>query len=85
MDVSILNIPLKKAPFEQKRPRRVEILKIEPKIEEVPPDPTLNTPVKLPHYRVQLVKIFGLAFDPADIGVPAQRVVHARVVKEQTL
>jgi hypothetical protein len=85
VDVSILNIPLKKAPPDQKRPRRVEVLNIAPKIEEVPPDPSRTSPVKLPQYRVQLVKILGLAFDPVDIGAPAQRVVHARVVKESTL
>jgi hypothetical protein len=85
VDVSILNIPLKKAPAGQKRPRRVEILTIKPKIEEAPRDPTLNSPFKLPQYRVELVKIFGLAFDPVDIGVPASRVVHARVVKERQL
>jgi hypothetical protein len=85
VDVSILNIPLKKAPADQKRPRRVEIFTIKPKIEEVPKDPSLSSPFKLPQYRIELVKIFGLAFDPVDIGVPAGRVVHARVVKERSL
>jgi hypothetical protein len=85
IDVTVLNIPLKKAPPDQKRPRRVEVLKIEPKVEEVPPDPSLTSPAKLPQYRVQLLKIFGFAFDPVDIGAPAQRVVHARVVAERTL
>jgi hypothetical protein len=85
VDVSLLNIPLKKAPADQKRPRRVEILKIDPKVEVVPPDPSLSSPFKLPSVRIQLGTFFGLAFDPVDIGVPAQRVVHARVVKERTL
>jgi hypothetical protein len=85
VEVSVLNIPFKKAPPDQKRPRRVEILKIEPKIEEVPADPSLSGSAKLPRYRLSLGKIFGIAFDPVDIGAPAQRVVHAHIVTERTL
>jgi hypothetical protein len=51
----------------------------------VPTDPSLTAPTKLPQYRIQLVKLFGLVFDPADIGARPHRVVHARVVKERTL
>jgi hypothetical protein len=85
VDVSLLNIPLRKAPPDQKRPRRIEILKIDPKIEQVPADPSLNAPAKIPQYRISFGSILGLAFDPADIGAPPQRVVHAHVVREQTM
>jgi hypothetical protein len=85
VEVNVFNIPFKKAPVDQKHPRKLEVLKIEPKIEEVPADPSRSAPTKLPQYRIQLVKIFGLAFDVSDIGAHPLRIVHARIIREKTL
>lgn len=82
-EVSILGIPVKKAPRESKQPMKVEILKPELKITQTPP-PEGQTSV-LPQYTVQVVKLLGLDIDPTDLTPRPLRVVHARVVREKIL
>jgi hypothetical protein len=83
-EVSILNVPLKKAPADDKHPMHVDILKIDPKIVETPPQPGASTSMELPRYQLQLGTIFGTDIDPTDAAPRPMRVVHARIVKERT-
>jgi hypothetical protein len=84
-EVSVLGIPVKKAPRESKQPKKVEILKPELKIVEAPPQPETPTGVKLPQYQLHVVDLFSLDIDPTDLTPRPLRVVHARIVRERVL
>jgi hypothetical protein len=82
--VSVFNVPVKRAPAEAKHAMHVDILKIDPKIVETPPQPGTSTSIQLPAYQLQLGTIFGTDIDPTDIAPRPMRVVHARILKEKT-
>jgi hypothetical protein len=82
---SVLNVPLKKAPSDQKRPMKVGVLKVDPKVVEAPEAPGVSAPTRLPPQQLQIGSILGFDFDVTDLVTRPLRVVHARVLKERTL
>jgi hypothetical protein len=86
MAVSVLGLPVKKAPSTSKNPQRVDILKPELTVRDVDPPPDLGPPVKLPlKHLVVGVQFFVLGIDPTDLTPRPLRVVHARIVREHEL
>ncbi len=73
--INVLGIPLQEGSGE--RSARLEILNLRPKLEtkaiELPSGQTAEVPT------LTFGSVFSLFGDPADIGAPAQRMVHARV------
>jgi hypothetical protein len=85
-EVSVLGVPLKKAPPTAKRPMHVDILKPQISVVDVAPSPDLSAPIKLPEKQLVIgVTILGLAVDPTDLTPRPLRVVHARVTREHLL
>jgi hypothetical protein len=86
MAVSVLGLPVKKAPATSKKPQRVEILKPEVTIRDVDPQPDLSPPVKLPLKHVVIgLQLLVLGIDPTDLTPRPLRVVHSRIVREHGL
>jgi hypothetical protein len=89
LEIRAFHIPIKKGRGPQSA--RMDILDVDPKIviddtEEEGTGPSAQaSPVKFPKAHIQLVKVFGLDFDPVDIGATPRRVVHARVLEEHPL
>ncbi len=73
--INVLGIPLAEGSGE--RSHRLEILNIKPKLETRELVMPSGQKAEIP--TLSLGSILSLAADPADIGAPAQRVVHARV------
>ena len=75
--LSLLGIPLQEGRGE--RSARIDILEVVPELGlskiRLPSGETLEIPT------VTLGRILNIQLDPADLGSPAQRVVHARVEK----
>ena len=76
LGISVLGIPIQKGQGEKSA--QIDILDITPKLEVEEVELDSGQVMKVPV--VRLPRIFAIAADPADIGSPAQRVVHARVV-----
>ncbi len=89
VEVRVLRIPVKRG--RGPKSTRVDILNVDPKV--VLDDPEVEgegpsaqaAPVKFPKAHLELIRLFGLDGDPADIGVAARRVVHAKVLEEHPL
>lgn len=85
-EVSVLGVPLKRAPPTAKRPMRVELLKPQLSIADVAPPPDSNAPIKLPEKQLVIgITLLGLEIDPTDLAPRPLRVVHARVTGEHVL
>ncbi len=86
MAVSVLGLPVKKAPSASRNPQRVDILKPELTVRDVDPPPDLGPPVKLPPKHVAIgLQLLVLGIDPTDLTPRPLRVVHARIVREHGL
>ncbi len=89
LEIRAFHIPIKHG--RGPRSTRMDILDVDPKIviddtEEEGAGPQAQaSPVKFPKAHIQIVKIFGLDFDPVDVGAAARRVVHAHVLEEHPL
>ncbi|MGA7120697.1 MAG: hypothetical protein WBY94_11395 [Polyangiaceae bacterium] len=85
-EVSVLGVPLKRAPPTAKQPMRVELLKPQLSIADVAPPPDSNAPIKLPEKQLVIgITLLGLEIDPTDLAPRPLRVVHARVTAEHVL
>ncbi len=84
-EVSVMNVPTKKARPGQKRPVKIDLLNIDPKVVEAPTYPGVSAPMEMPSQVLQLGSIFRSDFDVTDLVPRPSRVVHARVVRERTL
>jgi len=86
MAVSVLGLPVKKAPATSKQPQRVDVLKPEVAVRDVEPRPDLGPPLKLPpKHLVVGLQLLVLGIDPTDLTPRPLRVVHARIVRERGL
>jgi hypothetical protein len=89
LEIRAFHIPIKKG--RGPKSARMDILDVDPKIvvddteEEGTGAQAQASPVKFPKAHIQIVKLFGLAFDPVDIGAVPRRVVHAHVLEEHLL
>jgi hypothetical protein len=75
LSVSVLGIPIKEGQGEKSA--RIDILDVMPKLDVEEVELDSGQVYKVP--TIKLPRILSIAADPADIGSPAQRVVHARV------
>jgi hypothetical protein len=89
IEIRALGLPLKRGRGPSST--RMEVLNIDPKVvvdlRDPDDDPSVGqaAPVRFPKAHIQVINLFSLSGDPADIGAPARRVVHARVLDEHAL